>query len=100
MVVVRMESQGHPLLVRAVQQALLSADPRTDCAGKGSTVVVTFLLGRNATLPNTIRRLSSTQYEVLASFPVIEVENLDPAWCFTPRGRFLHRLKAWFARLK
>jgi hypothetical protein len=93
-------SKGHPFLAWAVEETLQSAPPVPECAGQVITVGVRFVLDDLRVETPEVRKLSSMQYEVLTPSPTVDVSNLDPAWVFTRRGRFLHHLKAWLSRLK
>lgn len=99
--VASIESKGHPLLVLEVASALRSAAPTSMCAGQKVRMEFDFIISPDLkpTTPTSVHALSAFKYEVVAPAEIIETTIADPAWIFSRKGRFLHRVKTALAKL-
>jgi len=100
--VAQLEPTGHPLLAAGVQEALLTARFSSGCWGQ--TVALRFNSRLDQKLdpatPVSVKAASAHAYEIVAPAGVIVVSNFDPAWVFTRKGRFLHRVRAWMSKVR
>jgi hypothetical protein len=96
-----MDGIAHPLLRVGVEEALKSGTMTQACVGQRVSIRVNFLLS-SADAPNSaasVERVSEMVWQVVVPAPTIEVTIYDPAWAFTRKGRFLHRVRGWFSNL-
>ncbi len=96
------ESTAYPLLKAGVEEALLSARLLPECSGQHISMQVNFRLDQDIQpqSPISVKRFSDTAYEVVSPVQWITTTIYDPAYTFTRRGRFLHRVKRWFKKLR
>jgi TonB family protein len=96
-----MDSIAYPSLRVGVEEVLRSATMTQACVGQRVSIRVNFLLS-SADAPNSaasVERVSEMVWQVVVPAPTIEVTIYDPAWAFTRKGRFLHRVRGWFSNL-
>jgi hypothetical protein len=98
----QLEAKGHPLLTVGAEAALRSASFSGGCLGR--TVVMRFSFRLDPDIDShtsvAVRAISSDEYEIVAPIQQIEVTISDPAWVFSGKGRFLHRLSRWLSKLR
>jgi hypothetical protein len=100
--VASIHSEGYPDLVVGVETALRSAPVSATCSGEKVAMRFSFVLDQDLDpkTPISIKAVSAFDYEILAPSGWSEVTISDPAWLFTRKGRFLHRVKMVTSRLK
>jgi len=100
--VVRLESKGHPLLAAGAEEMVRSARFNSVCWGRRVEIRFLFRISGDIApeTPVSARAISATEYEIVAPAKVIEVTTSDPAWLFTRKGRFLHRVEHWLSKLR
>jgi hypothetical protein len=95
-----LEAKGNPLLAAGAVAALRSAHFSDGCLIR--TVVIRFSYRLEQDLdphtPVAATAVSSDEYEIVAPAKVIEITISDPAWVFSRKGRFLHRVGRWFSK--
>jgi hypothetical protein len=100
--ILRLEATGHPLLTVGAIAALRSAHFSSGCLGHAIVVRLSFRIDQDLDphTPTAVKVISSDQYEIVAPAQTIEVTNYDPAWIFSRKGGFLHRLSRWLSKLR
>jgi Gram-negative bacterial TonB protein C-terminal len=94
----QVESTAHPLLRAVVIRTLEAVTLLPECSGQRISMQINFHLDQDLppNSPIVVRRVSETAYEVVSPGKWITTTIYDPAYTFTRRGRFLHRVKEWF----
>ena len=77
-------------------------DRRRVCWGRSVAMRFTFSINQDIApgTPVSVKAISTSEYEIVAPAKVIVVSISDPAWAFTRKGRFLHRMKGWLSKLR
>jgi hypothetical protein len=96
------QTQAHPLLASEVARALRATVPAEPCASQRIEMHFKFILDQDLDpkTPPSVRTVATFSYEIIAPAEVVVVTISDPAWVFSRKGRFFHRVKRVLSNLK
>lgn len=96
------QTKAHPLLASEVVRALRSTAPTETCGGQRVAMQFKFILDQDLDpkTPPSVRTVATFSYEIIAPAEVVVVTISDPAWVFSRKGRFFHRVKRVLSNLK
>ena len=100
--VTSLQAKGHPIFVSEAENALRSAPLSEACAGQKVEMRFRFVIDQDVDpkTPTSARATAPVDYEIVTPSERIEVTISDPAWLFTRKGRFFHRVRRAFSKLK